>query len=89
MEFYFEMDKNYSQVKSYLITDNKFNNILESVEEIDYLEEKRLKWEHEEINNLYVALTRPKNNIFVVVEKIEDIENSNFATLLKIEIEER
>ena len=47
MEFYFEMDKNYSQVKSYLITDNKFNNI------------------------------------FVVVEKIEDIENSNFATLLK------
>lgn len=83
MEFYFEMDKNYSQVKSYLITDNKFNNILESVEEIDYLEEKRLKWEHEEINNLYVALTRPKNNIFVVVEKIEDIENSNFATLLK------
>lgn len=83
MEFYFEMDSSYSQVKSFLITDNKFNKILESIEGIDYLKEKQMKREQEEINNLYVALTRPKNNIYVVVEKIEDIEKSNFSTLLK------
>lgn len=83
MEFYLEMDSTYSQVKSFLITDNKFNEILESIEGMEYLKEKELKREHEEINNLYVALTRPKNNIFVVVESIEDMEKSNFSTLLK------
>lgn len=83
MEFYFEMDKGYSNVNSYLLTDNKFNNILENISEIKYLEEKNIKREHEEINNLYVALTRPKNNIFVVVESVEEIEKSSFSTLLK------
>ncbi len=83
MEFYLEMDRNYSNVESYLITDNKFNKILESVKGINYLKEREIKREHEEINNLYVALTRPKNNLFLVVESVEDIEKSNFSTLLK------
>lgn len=83
MEFYLEMDKTYSQVKSFLITDNKFNKILESISGVNYLKEKEIKKEHEEINNLYVALTRPKNNLYVVVENIGDIESSNFSTLLK------
>jgi ATP-dependent exoDNAse (exonuclease V) beta subunit len=83
MEFYLEMDETYSQVHSFLITDNKFNKILESINGINYLKERELKREHEEINNLYVALTRPKNNIFVVVENREDLEKSNFSTLLK------
>ena len=80
MEFYLNMDSNYSNVKSYLLTNNKFNSILSSIEEIDYYEEKEIKSEHEEINNLYVALTRPKNNLYVV---IEDIEKLNFPMLLK------
>ena len=83
MEFYLEMDETYSQVHSFLITDNKFNKILESINGINYLKDRELKREHEEINNLYVALTRPKNNIFVVVENREDLEKSNFSTLLK------
>ncbi len=83
MEFYLEMDNTYSQVKSFLITDNKFNGILESITGLNYLQEKKIKKEHEEINNLYVALTRPKNNSFVVVENIEELEKTEFSTLLK------
>ena len=83
MEFYLEMDKSYSTVNSFLITDNKFNNILKNINDITFIQERDIKREHEEINNLYVALTRPKNNIYVVIEDIKKIENSIFSTLLK------
>lgn len=73
MEFYLEMNDTYSEVKSYLLTNHKFNNILKSIEAVDYLKDREIKQEHEEINNLYVALTRPKNNIYVVVENSEKV----------------
>lgn len=82
LEFYLDMDRDYSTVKSFLITDNKFNDILKSISEINYLEDKEIKKEHEEINNLYVALTRPKNNIYVVIEDSDYVGKSNFSTLL-------
>lgn len=72
MEFYLDMDKNYSKVNSYLITDNKFNTILENIPEINYLRDSKLKKEHEELNNLYVALTRAKSNLFIVIENPDD-----------------
>lgn len=82
MEFYLEMDNTYSQVNSFLITNKKFNLILSKVEERKYLENEKLKEEHEEINNLYVALTRPKKNLYVVINNIKDIAESNFSVLL-------
>ena len=82
MEFYLNLDNTYSEVNSYLITNTKFNNILENIEDIHYLEDERIKREHEEINNLYVALTRPKNNLFLVIDSIEDIEKGMFNNLL-------
>lgn len=41
--------------------------------EYDYLNDIEIKEKHEEINNLYVALTRPKNNLYIAVEN--DKEN--------------
>lgn len=83
MEFHLKMDNTYSKVISYLVTDNKFNKILENIDEITYLEDEKLKNEHEEINNLYVALTRAKNNLYMVVENSEELKNSYLNVILE------
>lgn len=70
--FYFTMDNRYEEAKEFLLTNTKFNYILKILSsEFGYLEENRIKEEHEEINNLYVALTRPKNNIYIALEKYD------------------
>lgn len=70
--FYFTMDNKYEEAKEFLLTNTKFNYILKILSsEFGYLEENRIKEEHEEINNLYVALTRPKNNIYIALEKYD------------------
>lgn len=71
--FYFTMDNRYEEAKDFLLTNSKFNYILKLLSsELRYLEEKKIKEEHEEINNLYVALTRPKNNIYIALEKYDE-----------------
>ena len=63
------MDKDYNEPESFLITHDKFKKIIKSLgKEYDYLNDIEIKEKHEEINNLYVALTRPKNNLYIAVE---------------------
>lgn len=76
--FYFTMDNKYEEAKEFLLTNTKFNYILKILSsEFGYLEENKIKEEHEEINNLYVALTRPKNNIYIALEKYDESKNKD------------
>lgn len=86
--FYFTMDNRYEEVKDFLLTNTKFNSILKLLSsELVYLEENRIKEEHEEINNLYVALTRPKNNIYIALEKYDESKNKDGYNLDMINCE--
>ena len=86
--FYFTMDNKYEETKEFLLTNTKFNYILKILSsEFGYLEENRIKEEHEEINNLYVALTRPKNNIYIALEKYDESKNKDGYNLDMINCE--
>lgn len=86
--FYFTMDNKYEEAKEFLLTNTKFNYILKILSsEFGYLEENRIKEEHEEINNLYVALTRPKNNIYIALEKYDESKNKDGHNLDMINCE--
>lgn len=86
--FYFTMDNKYEEAKEFLLTNTKFNYILKILSsEFGYLEENRIKEEHEEINNLYVALTRPKNNIYIALEKYDESKNKDGYNLDMINCE--
>lgn len=86
--FYFTMDNKYEEAKEFLLTNTKFNYILKILSsEFGYLEKNRIKEEHEEINNLYVALTRPKNNIYIALEKYDESKNKDGYNLDMINCE--
>lgn len=86
--FYFTMDNRYEEAKEFLLTNTKFNYILKILSsEFGYLEENKIKEEHEEINNLYVALTRPKNNIYIALEKYDESKNKDGYNLDMINCE--
>lgn len=86
--FYFTMDNRYEEAKEFLLTNTKFNYILKILSsEFGYLEENKIKEEHEEINNLYVALTRPKNNIYIALEKYDKSKDKDGYNLDMINCE--
>ena len=81
MEVYFKTDKNYREVTDFLVCHGKFDCVLENIPEITYLKEEKEKQQLEEINNLYVALTRPKKNLFVVIEDSKTLEDERLSKL--------
>lgn len=81
MEVYFKTDKNYREVTDFLVCHGKFDCVLENIPEITYLKEEKEKQQLEEINNLYVALTRPKKNLFVVIEDSKTLEGESLSKL--------
>ena len=88
--FYFTMDNKYEEAKEFLLTNTKFNYILKILSsEFEYLEENKIKEEHEEINNLYVALTRPKNNIYIALEKYDEKKDDYNLDMINCEKEFR
>lgn len=73
VQFNISMSRDYSKVDDYMIIDSRFEKVLTHLEEqYDYAEDKKNRKEEEEINNIYVALTRPKNNLFIVLSKVKD-----------------
>lgn len=76
VQFNICMNKDYETVQNYMIIDSYFEKVLKYLENsYDYAEDKKQRREEEEINNLYVALTRPKNNLFIILIKMKK-ENS-------------
>lgn len=73
VQFNICMSRDYSFVEDYLIIDGKFEKILSHLDnKYDYALDKKRKREEEEINNLYVALTRAKNNLFIILSKMKN-----------------
>ncbi|MBR8700363.1 RecBCD enzyme subunit RecB [Fusobacterium sp. DD29] len=79
---YFKIDEKFENTVDFLITHGKFNSILDNIDEVTYLDEEREKESLEEINNLYVALTRPKKNLFVIIENQDTVEKEKLLTLI-------
>ena len=76
VQFNICMSKDYETVQNYMIINSSFEKVLKYLESsYDYAEDKKQRREEEEINNLYVALTRPKNNLFIILVKMKK-ENS-------------
>ncbi|RQD69414.1 MAG: DNA helicase UvrD [Halanaerobium sp. MSAO_Bac5] len=67
IKIYLDFDQNYAEVNDYLLTNTKYNFILESLA-YNFIEDEKQKELMEEINNDYVALTRAAKNLFVYVE---------------------
>jgi len=73
MEFFVSFDDQYHEVKDYLLTHSRYDKYLEYLGH-DFLKEKKRKEMAEEINNLYVAMTRPEKNLFLYIEGPRKLE---------------
>jgi ATP-dependent exoDNAse (exonuclease V) beta subunit len=76
IKIYIDFDDNYDEVEDYLLTNTRYNKILESLS-FNFIEEERHKELMEEINNTYVAITRAANNLFIYVENPRKLKLGN------------
>lgn len=76
IKIYIDFDDNYDEVKDYLLTNTKYNQILESLS-YNFIAEENHKELMEEINNTYVAMTRAANNLFLYVENPRKLKLGN------------
>ena len=84
MNLSIKLDEKYSEVESYLIYDEEYKNIIPYIDEIyDFQGEKERKKLEEELNNLYVALTRPKGNLVIFIKKLKKSESFHREILKK------
>ena len=67
INFYLDFDENYDQLNNYLFIQNDYLSILDWLD-YDFKEKADKKEEMEEINNLYVALSRAENDLHLYVE---------------------
>jgi len=65
-KFYIKMDEKYSNVNDYLFSTAKYRDVISNCG-FDFEEIEEQKIFLEEINNIYVALTRPKTNLYIYV----------------------
>ncbi|TDO92115.1 ATP-dependent exoDNAse (exonuclease V) beta subunit [Halanaerobium saccharolyticum] len=67
INFYLDFDDKYDQLNEYLFIQNEYLSILDWLD-YDFKEKNDTKEEMEEINNLYVALSRAENDLHFYVE---------------------
>lgn len=67
MELFVTFDRNFSEVEDYLLTHSRYRPLF-ALLGLTYAEEEKHREMQEEINNVYVALTRPEKNLFLYVE---------------------
>ncbi|MGM0549297.1 MAG: UvrD-helicase domain-containing protein, partial [Bacillota bacterium] len=67
INFYLDFDQNYQKLNNYLFIQNKYLSILDWLD-YDFKAKAEKKAEMEEINNLYVALTRAENDLHLYIE---------------------
>lgn len=91
VKLYIDMKVPYTKIDNYIFIDKKMVKILKKFgDEFRYLELLEDKRNEEEINNLYVATTRAKNNLIIITgEKVNPIfkESLDAITSLSGEIE--
>ncbi|MFW6377657.1 MAG: 3'-5' exonuclease, partial [bacterium] len=67
MQLYINFDDKYKEANDYLLTNSKYERIFKYLN-IDFAEEEDIRNLVEEINNVYVAMTRPEKNLFLYIE---------------------
>lgn len=82
LNFNIKFDKNYLNIEEYLVCNSKNEKFLTYLDEVfDFYSFKEKKKKEEELNNLYVALTRPKGNLFICIVHLK--EESLFKNLFE------
>lgn len=73
LQFHVKLNKNYNEIEEYIFIDGKYEKIFNYLgEKFEFIKALEDKMGQEEINALYVALTRAKNNLFLVLDKKRD-----------------
>jgi ATP-dependent exoDNAse (exonuclease V) beta subunit len=67
MEFFVTFDRDFSVVEDYLLTHSRYRPLF-ALLGLPYAAEEKRRQLMEEINNVYVALTRPERNLFLYIE---------------------
>lgn len=67
MELYINFDDKFQHIEDYLLTNSRYEKMFQYLD-IDFAEKKAVRELNEEINNVYVALTRPEKNLFFYIE---------------------
>jgi len=83
LKFYMNLDEKFQVLREYILTHTKYDYVLKALN-FSYKDEESLKEEIEELNNLYVAITRPKSNLYLIMDtgKVEDkLEGSDDIVL--------
>lgn len=86
LDFTFSMNRTYDKVLFSLFVKNGYGKVVENCFKEDIENIKRSQKE-EEINNLYVAVTRAKNNLIIITENSEYLENDEIGSLQFFETE--
>lgn len=88
LNFNIKFSKNYLEIDDYLVCDGKNEKYLQYIDEVfDFSSFKERKKIEEELNVLYVALTRPKGNLFIFIKHLKK-EDSIFKNLFENYIKE-
>lgn len=74
--FYFNMNEDFSDINFSLFTHTKYKEIIKNALDNNIIESYEEKEELEEINNLYVAITRAKHNLIIINDKNNSILNN-------------
>ncbi|MGM0508913.1 MAG: UvrD-helicase domain-containing protein [Fusobacteriota bacterium] len=67
LEFYIDFDENFENITDYLMVNSKWGKYLELLE-LDFYNKDEEKSRMEELNNIYVAITRPKSNLYLCLD---------------------
>ncbi|MGL4392131.1 MAG: UvrD-helicase domain-containing protein, partial [Fusobacteriaceae bacterium] len=83
LDFTIELDKNYEELKNFLILNKKYLKLIPHLpENFEYIKLQDEKEKQEEINSFYVGLTRAKTNLFIVTGKLS--EKDIFKSALEV-----
>ncbi|MCQ8211116.1 UvrD-helicase domain-containing protein [Cetobacterium somerae] len=73
VQFHIDFKSPFIEIENFIFVDKKYEKVLNYLgDEYNFLKELEIKQEQEEINNIYVALTRAKKNLFLVMGENEN-----------------
>lgn len=67
LELYLDFDERFENIEDYMLTNSKYSQLFEYLN-LDFHKQEEEKAFVEEINNVYVAMTRPVRNLFLYIE---------------------
>ncbi|MGB6129170.1 MAG: 3'-5' exonuclease, partial [Psychrilyobacter sp.] len=75
-----KLDKNYEYIENYLFTNSIYSSVIKKTEIYEHSEQIFLD---EEINTLYVGMTRPRANLFLCIEPTKTTKKKEEIFVLK------